>query len=265
MIRPLALACLFVLTPALHADDVYLRNGETFEGVATEAGEHAVTIHLRAGLLRIPRSEIDRIEPGVSVVSEWRDRYRALAASPAADASDWLALARWAEIHDLPQAARQAAQQAARLDPELEALAPLLRRLGLARSAEPPTSAAEAEASKVRAPARDAVEILAEALERRDAQVDKMLDVVAEQALRENVQTIVVLPPQPTVLAAGVGFYPSRPGPGERRQPQYRSPYAASLGGIWFRGPFAVGQTSWEGLALHQPGSFIPPSSGGRR
>ncbi len=50
--------------------------------------------------------------------------------NPAAGASDWLELARWAKVQQLGQATREAALAAATLDPGLEGLAPILRGYG---------------------------------------------------------------------------------------------------------------------------------------
>src|SRR6185295_3823587 len=54
-----------------------------------------------------------------------------LQSSPAAKASDWLELARWAKVHDLESSARESALLAAELDPKVQGLDALLRPMGL--------------------------------------------------------------------------------------------------------------------------------------
>lgn len=126
-----ALGLLVALSAA--ADDVYLTNGRTFEGV--EARFTATHVILRmpfGGEITLQRSQVERVEKSDSVFQSYLRRAEALRASPNTLPEDWLALARWALANDLRHGAREAARIAAELDPHLPELAPLLRGFGFA-------------------------------------------------------------------------------------------------------------------------------------
>ncbi len=126
-----ALICAaLVLGPPLAADDVYLRNGRSFEGVVTEKNETEVLIRLPFGHLTVPSSSVLRIEKSDTNQSVFYERFEELTLSEEAQAADWLELARWAMERELEHSARQAAGRAALLDPDLKGLAPVMRRLG---------------------------------------------------------------------------------------------------------------------------------------
>lgn len=132
-----ALPAVFLLVgsvPAARADDVYLDNGGVFEGVVAEAQGAQVSIHLAFGDLVLPRDRVLRIERKSSDLEEYLTRRDALGARP--DAVALLDLARWADGHGLEHNAREAAERAARIDPDLASLAPLMRRLGFERLAD---------------------------------------------------------------------------------------------------------------------------------
>ncbi len=119
-----------ILGSPVAADDVYLRNGKSFEGVVTEESETEVLIRLPFGHLTLPSSSVLRIERSETTQSTFYERFERLNRSDQAEAADWLELARWALARDLEHSARQAARRAALLDPDLEGLAPLMRQLG---------------------------------------------------------------------------------------------------------------------------------------
>lgn len=124
-----SLALLLLLAPAAAlADDVFLTNGRVFEGVIAEETETQVRIRMAGGVLAIPRGQVLRVEKGESALAEYLRRKEALERDPDAGAEGWLALARWARSQKLEP--REAALRAARLDPRLPGLSPVLRDLG---------------------------------------------------------------------------------------------------------------------------------------
>lgn len=109
------------------ADDVYLKNGKSFQDViATEEGTQ-VRVKMPGGELAISREQVLRIERGSSPYGEYLDRKGALGKAPSAQA--WLGLALWAQGQGLESGAREAALKAAKLDPALQGLPPVMRRL----------------------------------------------------------------------------------------------------------------------------------------
>jgi len=128
---PLLLPLLTLAVPAF-ADDVYLVNGRKFEGVIAETSGSQVRIQMQGGTLSLPKDQVLRIEQGESSLAEYLHRKEALKKNPAARASEWLELARWARGKQLDQATREAALAAAALDPKLEGLGTILRPYGYA-------------------------------------------------------------------------------------------------------------------------------------
>ncbi len=114
------------------ADVVHLNNGNAFEGVIANLTETQVRIQMPYGEMSLPRSLVARVDKSDSSLGGYLARRDALKKRPDAGAAHWLALAEWAEANDFPYGAREAALVAADLDPRLEGLAPILRRLGYA-------------------------------------------------------------------------------------------------------------------------------------
>lgn len=121
-------AVLLALSPlGASADDVYLKNGKSFRDViATEDGAQ-VRVKMPGGELAISRAQVLRIERGTSPYGEYLARKSALGKAPSAEA--WLGLALWAQGQGLDSGVREAALKAAKLDPGLQGLPPLMRRL----------------------------------------------------------------------------------------------------------------------------------------
>lgn len=117
----------------LGADTVTLRNGREFRDVVAVETEHEVRIQMAGGEVGIPRPQVLRVEAGPAALREYVARRTALRSG--ASAAQWLELARWAKAQDLDGAAREAALQAAALDPALPGLAPLLSAMGFVRDA----------------------------------------------------------------------------------------------------------------------------------
>ncbi len=112
------------------ADDVYLANGNSFEGVIAEVTATQVRILMPGGQLSLPRSAVTRVEQGAAPWAEYLEREQALRRDPKATARDWLELARWAQRQSLAQGVREAALRAAEIDPQLDGLEQVLRGVG---------------------------------------------------------------------------------------------------------------------------------------
>ncbi|HEY6320010.1 MAG TPA: hypothetical protein VJA16_00445 [Thermoanaerobaculia bacterium] len=118
----------------LLGDDVYLKNGRSFENVVAEVGDAQVRVHMPGGVVSLPRSAVDRVEKSDSSFAEYSRHQQELesrARGPRPpSAADWLELARWARVNNLPQAAREAALKAAVINPREAGLGGLLRGFG---------------------------------------------------------------------------------------------------------------------------------------
>ena len=131
-----ALAILLGMLPGapLLGDDVYLKNGRSFENVVAEVGDEQVRVHMPGGVVSLPRSSVDRVEKSDSTFAEYSRRKQDLESAARGprppSAGDWLELARWARLNNLPQAAREAALKAAVINPREAGLAGLLRGFG---------------------------------------------------------------------------------------------------------------------------------------
>lgn len=113
------------------ADDVHLANGNVFEEVTAEVSGDEVAIGLAGGgEIRLPMSQVARIERAETAMAVYSRRARALSAEPRASAPEWLELAHWARERGLRRAYREAALEAARRDPELPGAAAAMRELG---------------------------------------------------------------------------------------------------------------------------------------
>ena len=114
---------------ALLADDVRLHNGRTFEGVIVAERDGSLELQLPGGTIRIPRSSVREIVASDAPYAEYLSRAAELRrARPGA--LRWVELAHWASGHEMDTAAREAALEAAALDPQLAELAPVMRALG---------------------------------------------------------------------------------------------------------------------------------------
>lgn len=125
--------------PPLLADDVYLKNGRSFENVVAEIGDTQVRVHMPGGVISLPRGSVERVTRADSSFAEYsrrkqelesRDRGAGHADSAGRRAGDWLELARWARSKNLPQGTREAALAAAEINPREPGLAGLLRGFG---------------------------------------------------------------------------------------------------------------------------------------
>jgi hypothetical protein len=131
-----------LLAAPLLADDVYLKNGRSFDGVVAEVGDSQVRVHMPGGVISLPLSFVDHVQKADSAFAEYQRRKARIVESEsrgdngqraprdARRAEDWLDLARWAQRNNLPQGAREAALTAAQIDPRQPGLAALLRGFG---------------------------------------------------------------------------------------------------------------------------------------
>lgn len=113
------------------ADDVFLHNGNTFEGViVVDEGGEQVRIRLAYGEMSLPRSWILRIERTASPLAEYLERSGLLRARRDASVKDWIDLASWARAHELEHGHKEALLEATVIDPRDPRLSSLLRRIG---------------------------------------------------------------------------------------------------------------------------------------
>lgn len=261
--RPFTALCLLsLLALPASADTVYLSNGKTFEGVvATDLGD-SVRITIEAGEITLPASQVQRIERGATPLNEFRQRRAALDAVDPAAAPEWLALARWAHRQGLSGSARTAALTAARLDPGLDGLAPLLSEHGYVQDPETASWISHAEYQRsngmvlvdgewVSRQALEAQSLASQRLsvaQRQDERLDRLSRVVELAALAQ--------------LAAA-----QRP-PEPEPRPVYGYPIAIFPGHVLARhhkpdGSFTIEPVDYSAIAKHLPGSRLPirPSS----
>ncbi|HEX5757813.1 MAG TPA: hypothetical protein VF121_01330 [Thermoanaerobaculia bacterium] len=206
------------------ADDVHLTNGNSFEGVIAEVTETQVRIRMPGGELSLPKSVVARVEKGAAPFAEFLAREEALRRDPDATARDWVELARWAQARGLATASRDAALVAAKLDPHLDALEPLLRAAGFVYDRELERWVPYAESMRrrgfvqvgaawitraeheARQRAQERAEQerrqrRAEAIEAaRAARTARLLDLAEVQLVRD------MLEPRPMVVPVGVGW-----------------------------------------------------------
>jgi len=120
-----------VCVQSAQADVVHFENGRSMEGVVLEETADQIRLRVPFGEIGLPRSSVSRVERADSAFELYLARRAELEASDA-EASDWLALARWAVDEGLDHSARESVLFAAELNPELDELVPLMRRFDYA-------------------------------------------------------------------------------------------------------------------------------------
>jgi hypothetical protein len=256
-----------LLAVAAAADSVYLKNGQSFEGVEAVVAGDTVQIELEIGRLRLPMSKVERIDEVNSTLGEYREREARLG-HEREDAADWADLARWARANDFDQGAHKAALVAARLDPDLPALEPVMAGIGYEFDDETNEWIPYADAMRRKGLVEDRGEwitpeekrdraqarvepVPAEANSRADDHLDKALDILAEAVKKPDAPATTVIVQQPTGYGfGGWGFGGFIPGgffdPGLGVGPGVRAEVNAA----------------WDAMARRQPASFIPLVSG---
>lgn len=275
------LAVLLLAAAPVAADDVYLANGQVFEDVIARHDGDKVRIRLAHGEMGFPASWVVRIEKSETTLGEYLRRKADLV--PGASAEAWLELARWARDHGLAEGAREAALQAAALDPDLEGLAPLLRAAGFVRDEERGLWVTEAQLMASRGYVRAGDEwVSAEVFAERRRLAEEARRAAESQAREDRLDQVITLlalaqlqeareereqRAQPvatafggTLLGAPVAVFPGTFHPGKRhvrpprRPPPPRSdPAPPAAAPHHHRGSF-----TYDALAGRQPGSIIP-------
>lgn len=87
-----------LLAGVASADEVHLRNGNRLVGLARIEGDRVV-IELKIGTVSVPRSEVDRIEPGRCIQHDYFERLAGAESSGRAET--FFALAEWAKAEGL--------------------------------------------------------------------------------------------------------------------------------------------------------------------
>lgn len=279
MNRLLAFAVLAasVASPAL-GDDVHLANGQVFEEVIAYRAGDQVRIRMANGEIGVPASWVVRIEESETVLDEYLRRKAAL--EPDGAAAEWLELARWARSQGFGEGAREAALNAAAIDPRLDGLAPLLQAAGFVFDDESGSWLTEEQlmvrrgyvrvgkewlpAAEVAERARAAEEARrAEARSAREARLDRVITLLAlsqlEEAREDRAREAppVVYPYGSPLVGAPVAVFPGTFGPRPPRRPSVRPPLR--------RGPAPANPPDhhhssfgYDALAGRQPGSIIP-------
>lgn len=80
------------------ADHVHLKNGNRLVGIARTEGDRVI-IELKIGTVSIPRSEVERIEPGRCILHDYFERLAGAESRGRAD--DFFSLAAWAKTEGL--------------------------------------------------------------------------------------------------------------------------------------------------------------------
>lgn len=170
--------------PSARADDVYLTNGQVFEGVVTRRDGDTVRIRMSHGEMGLPVSWIDRIEKADSALAGYLERRDAL--EPGGSAAEWLELAVWARERGLAEGAREAGLRAAALDPGLDGLAPILRAAGYTLDAESGRWLTEAQLMARRGYVREGDEWLPRTVIEERARLAREAQAEADRRARED-------------------------------------------------------------------------------
>lgn len=280
----LALAAAVFFTAPVSADEVHLVNGETFEGVIATVEKSSVTVRLPHGVIRLPASRVLRVERSTSPLERFLRRSEELAGTRNAEA--WLELALWAEEEGLSSGVRDAALRAARLDPRLPGLDPLMRGLGYGFDDEAgvwvPMDELMSRRGFVRLAgewvpaevAADAALRMAEEREQREAEarearLDRVITLLAMAQLQEIEEErrepeVVVPYASPLAFGAPVAsfhgglFVGGHNRPGHRGPVRRRPPHPGDHGHRHTPGKVHHQRFTWDALAGRQPGSIIP-------
>jgi hypothetical protein len=262
---------------AASADNVYLVNGKTFEGVIAVITDSQVRIKMPGGEIRLPRSSVARIETADSSFAEFTRRKEPLGKS--GTAADWLDLARWSKANGFDQGVREAALKAADLDPHLPGVAVLLRPFGYVfdeqldgfvpyaeamrrkgyvqangqwiTREENAQRVREREDREARRAAQESVEASRRAAEaqRQLAELQLARESQASPSAEVPYNNGLYLPPVILGGFYGYSYFPHGHHGGHSGRPQ---------GVPWRQGGGAVPGTGYEQLLERQPGSLIP-------
>jgi hypothetical protein len=110
----LAVLAVLVAVASVHADEVYLKGGGHVSGVIADESERSVDVEIGAGMVSVPRSQVERIVRSTSVLSTYQMRARSLNAT---DVVGWLELGAWAQRMELSTQAREAYGHVLEIEP----------------------------------------------------------------------------------------------------------------------------------------------------
>jgi hypothetical protein len=106
---------LALLPGALRADDVFLSGGGRLSGVIVERTAGSITLDVGPGRVTLPMTRVNRVVARTGDLAVYRQRAAQLLPD---NVAGWVALARWAEEHDLLTQARAGYAYVLTLDPE---------------------------------------------------------------------------------------------------------------------------------------------------
>ncbi len=263
------------LVPAF-ADDVHLVNGQVFEGVLAEEAADRVVIQLEFGQMTLPRSQVERVVSAATPFQRYLIRSGELRESIETTARDWLELAHFARSNELSEGFREAALAAARLDPEVEGIAPVMQRLGYVLDTESRTWMGEPELMRKRGLVRYDGEWMAEVEARRRQQeleisAARAAQTSAPQAPASKDASADRGPSDNEVMMAQVDVMKDMVDvmANQQRQPAGVAPGTVGIPmvlGYGFGGYGATPATpqaaaAWQAMTVRQPGSILPVSS----
>jgi hypothetical protein len=248
----------------VHGDDVYLKTGQSFEGVIViSRNVEQIRIRLPFGELGLSSNVVDRIVLEKSDLEVFLERRRALVDSNGA-AEEWLQLALWADGRGLEHGYREAALTAAARDPFLDGVGPHLRSFGYALDRKAglwmPYSKLRSKARVVKAPPVQRGEMPPEpdsSSRRQEELLDRVEELMIEARLARLEEQSERQAAATTPLAShAVGVYPlllwSFPSSRSAPPPTDRNP---SVGTRRTPDPMK------EALLRRHPGSVIPLSA----
>lgn len=106
---------LFLVSPLLFADEVYLKGAGTLSGKILEETETMIKVDVGDGIIGVPPSRVERIVRGRSPLHEYDERASKLAPK---DVKGWKALGHWALEQGLSKQSRDAYQKVMALAPD---------------------------------------------------------------------------------------------------------------------------------------------------
>jgi hypothetical protein len=249
------------------ADDVYLVNGQSFEGVVAEIGETRVHVQLEYGRISLPLEQVDRVVKAATPLQVYRERRQALEGALDADAEEWLELARYARAHELRDGFRAAILVAAALDPSARGLAAPMAEIGYLLDEETDRWLPEAEVMRRRGLVRYDGEWLSEPEARRRQLEREQVAALARSAAPVTAhRSLEAGPTDNDVMLAQVEVMQDMVGVLEReveREPEARAvPWVPGYSvGVGVGRPLPASpqaQSAWRALTIRQSGSMLP-------
>src|SRR5688572_26732770 len=116
--KQLALMALIVALAAslAAADEIQLTNGRKINGKVVKKDGGKVVVEVGAGTITLDAKDVSSVNPGRTAIDEYQEKYAAVKDST--KASDFLALAKWAEDNKLTRYTPALYQKVIALDPE---------------------------------------------------------------------------------------------------------------------------------------------------